>query len=242
MRRWSLRLALAGALAAPALIAHASGLQVSPIGLRLATSSTAEAMWLTNTGSETIHAQVRVFRWTQAEGKDVLEPSRDLVVSPPMVSIAPGDRQLVRVIRQVPPAADGTETAYRVLVDELPVDGGASPGLKFVLRYSIPVFLAPAGDPTMKSTLQATWETTAEGPRLRVRNQGNGHAQIADVTWQGSDGKRRPLLPGLVGYTLPGATMSWKLPDDARRSGGVLRARINGETSESTLVVDADGR
>lgn len=235
-------MALAGALAASAPVAHASGLQVSPIGLRLATSSPAEAMWLTNTGSGTIHAQVRVFRWTQVDGKDVLEPSRDLVVSPPMVSIAPGDRQLVRVIRQVSPATDGTETAYRVLVDELPVDGSDKPGLNFVLRYSVPVFLAPAGDPGMKATLQASWETTPDGPRLRVRNQGNGHAQIADVTWQGSDGKRSPLLPGLVGYTLPGATMSWKLPENAQHGGGTVRARVNGETSESTLVVDADGR
>ncbi|MET0254675.1 MAG: molecular chaperone [Luteibacter sp.] len=242
MCRWPLRVALAGAMLASTLLAHASGLQVSPIGLRLATSSTAEALWLTNTGSDTVHAQVRVFRWTQVDGKDVLEPSRDLVVSPPMVSIAPGDRQLVRVIRQVAPAGDGTETAYRVLVDELPVDGGDKAGLQFVLRYSVPVFLAPAGDPGMKATLQATWETSPDGPRLRVRNQGNGHAQIADVTWQASDGKRSPLLPGLVGYALPGATMSWKLPPDARRVAGALRARINGETSESTLVVDADGR
>lgn len=233
---------MAVALAAAALAAHASGLQVSPIGLRLAASAPAEAMWLTNTGTDPVHAQVRVFRWTQVDGKDVLEPSRDLVVSPPMVTIAPGDRQLVRVIRQVAPPADGTEIAYRVLVDELPLDAGDKPGLKFVLRYSVPVFLAPAGDPSMKATLQATWENGADGPRLRVRNIGNGHAQIADVTWQGASGQRTPLLPGLVGYALPGATMSWKLPDNAQHAGGTVRARINGEPSESTLVVDADGR
>ena len=239
---WPLRWALAVALAAAALATHASGLQVSPIGLRLAASASAEAMWLTNTGTDPVHAQVRVFRWTQVDGKDVLEPSRDLVVSPPMVTIAPGDRQLVRVIRRVAPPTDGTETAYRVLVDELPVDAGDTPGLKFVLRYSVPVFLAPTGDPSMKATLQATWEHTPGGPRLRVRNTGNGHAQIADVTWQGARGQRTTLLPGLVGYALPGATMSWKLPDNARHADGAVRARINGEPAESTLVVDADGR
>jgi fimbrial chaperone protein len=233
---------MAVALAAAALVAHASGLQVSPIGLRLATSASAEAMWLTNTGTDPVHAQVRVFRWTQVDGKDVLEPSRDLVVSPPMVTIAPGDRQLVRVIRQVAPPTGSAETAYRVLVDELPVDAGEKPGLKFVLRYSVPVFLAPSGDPSMKATLQATWENGPDGPRLRVQNSGNGHAQIADVTWLGAKGQRTPLLPGLVGYALPGATMSWKLPDGAQHAGGTVRARINGEPSESTLVVDADGR
>ncbi|MET4677322.1 MULTISPECIES: fimbrial biogenesis chaperone [unclassified Luteibacter] len=241
MRPWPLRVAIAGALAAMACVAHASGLQVSPIGLRLATSTAAEALWLTNTGTESLHAQVRVFRWTQADGKDVLAPSRDLVVSPPMVTIAPGDRQLVRVIRQVAPATDGMETAYRVIVDELPVDASDKPGLKFVLRYSVPVFLAPAGDPTMKAALQATWESDADGPHLRIHNGGNGHAQVADLAWQGRQGHRTPLLPGLVGYALPGATMRWKLPPDARHADGLLRARINGEPSESTLAVDTDG-
>jgi fimbrial chaperone protein len=233
---------IAGALAATACVVQASGLQVSPIGLRLATSASAEALWLTNTGTGPVHAQVRVFRWTQADGKDLLEPSRDLVVSPPMVTIAPGDRQLVRVIRQVAPASDGMETAYRVIVDELPVDAADRPGLTFVLRYSVPVFLAPLGDPAMKATLRAGWEKGPDGPHLRIHNTGNGHAQVADLTWQGTQGRRVLLLPGLVGYALPGATMRWKLPPDAQLTDGTLRARLNGEPSESTLVVDADGR
>jgi fimbrial chaperone protein len=236
--------ALACALAAGLLLAapvSASGLQVSPIGLRLATTAQADALWLTNTGSDPVHAQVRVFHWTQVEGKDVLEPSRDLVVSPPMVTIAPGDRQMVRVIRQVSPPS-GTEASYRVIVDELPIDAGDHPGLKFVLRYSVPVFLAPVGDPSVKVALQTTWEDSAEGPMLRVSNTGSGHAQIADVVWHGAKGQQRILIPGLVGYALPGSTMSWHLPPGASHAGGAVKARINGETSESTLVVDTDGR
>jgi fimbrial chaperone protein len=49
-------------------------------------------------------------------------------------------------------------------------------------------------------------------------------------------------MPGLVGYALPGSTMSWHLPPGASHAGGAVKARINGETSESTLVVDTDGR
>jgi fimbrial chaperone protein len=241
---WPRRLALACATAAAVLVvplAPASGLQVSPIGLRLASSAQADALWLTNTGSDPVHAQVRVFHWSQADGKDVLEPSRDLVVSPPMVTIAPGDRQMVRVIRQVA-APSGTEASYRVLVDELPIDAGDRPGLKFVLRYSVPVFLAPAGDPAVKVTLRASWEDSPGGPMLRVSNTGNGHAQIADVVWRGAQGQHTVLLAGLVGYALPGSTMSWHLPQGASHAAGVVKARVNGETSESTLVVDADGR
>lgn len=221
---------------------RASGLQVSPIGMRFAAVTRADALWLTNTGNDAIHAQVRVFRWTQADGKDYLEASRDLVVSPPMVTIAPGDRQMVRVIRQIDPPGDGNEGAYRVLVDELPVDGKDTEGLKFVLRYSVPVFLAPRGDPTVKATLQASWDATPGGSVLRVRNTGTGHAQIADVVRQDAKGDRMSLLPGLVGYALPGATMEWRVPGATPPGGGALRARINGETAESTLVVDPGRR
>lgn len=224
-----------------ALPSFGSGLQVSPIGLHLGAAEQAQALWLTNTGSDVLHAQVRVFRWTQASGKDVLEASKDLVVSPPMVTIAPGDRQLVRVIRQVAPPTDGNESAYRVVVDELPVGGADKGGLKFVLRYSVPVFLAPAGDPTVHAALEADIATTSDGAALRVRNSGSGHAQVADVSQRDGNGKDTPLLSGLVGYALPGSTMSWPLPSEAR-PGGALRARINGEASESTLAVGAGSR
>ncbi|QWT19907.1 molecular chaperone [Bacillus sp. NP157] len=220
--------------------AFASGLQVSPIGLHIAAKEPAQALWLTNTGSEPLHAQVRVFRWTQADGRDVLEASHDLVVSPPITAIAPGDRQLVRVIRQVPAPTDGTEVAYRVVVDELPVGDVDKGGLKFVLRYSVPVFLAPAGDPSVDATLASSVEDTGAGASLRITNSGKGHAQIADVTQAGA-GARTALLPGLVGYVLPGSTMAWHLPDGVSHAGA-LRARINGEASESTLVVDAGSR
>jgi fimbrial chaperone protein len=226
------------ALSTPA--AWSSGLQVSPIGLTVLAKAQAEALWLTNTGNDTIHAQVRVFRWTQADGKDLLEPSRDLVVSPPMVTIAPGARQMVRVIRQVEPPADGIEGAYRVLVDELPVDAAKKEGLTFVLRYSIPVFLSPRGDPTVKATLQATREGPASGGALRVRNSGTGHAQIADIVRLGANGERTVLKAGLVGYTLAGSAMAWSLP--AAPAGGSVRARINGDPTESTLVVDPGSR
>ncbi|MBB3227921.1 fimbrial chaperone protein [Luteibacter sp. Sphag1AF] len=221
--------------------AMASGLQVSPIGLQLAPDAQADALWLTNTGSDIIHAQVRVFRWTQVDGKDVLEPSRDIIVSPPMITVAPGERQLVRVIRGADAPAD-TEASYRVLVDELPVDQDSKPGLRFVLRYSIPVFLSPTDGRAVVANLRAQWVDSPEGPAVRVINTGNGHAQLADLAIAGPNNRHTTVLPGLVGYTLPGSTMTWRLPEGTRRAGATLRVRINGDASESTLAMDADGR
>ncbi|GAA0917499.1 molecular chaperone [Rothia nasimurium] len=233
---------LAGLLAAailPAPTTWASGLQVSPIGLRLAAGTPADALWLTNTGSEILHAQVRVFRWIQQDGQDMYDASRDLLASPPMVTIAPGGKQMVRVIRTGAPP-DGAETAYRVIVDELP--NGKHDGLNFVLRYSVPVFLAPKGDPAVKATLHTEWITTPSGPMVRIRNDGNGHAQIAELSFTDASGKRTTLVRGLVGYALPGSTMSWPTPKETPPATGVLKARVNSEPVESTLVTGAGGR
>src|SRR6185312_17329775 len=141
-------IALAGLLVA-ASNAAASGLQIAPTGLSLTVGGPAQALWLTNTGDKELRAQVRAFRWSQSDGKDSLEPTQSLVASPPMLSIPPGGKQLVRVIRTGGDAPAG-EQAFRLLVDELPVDTDRKEtGVKYVLRYSVPVFVGGAGTPSL---------------------------------------------------------------------------------------------
>lgn len=211
--------------------------------LQLQPDTPAGALWLSNTGNETLHAQVRVFRWTQVDGADTLETSRELIVSPPMLAIEPGQRQLVRVIRQgaIP---TGSESAYRLVVDELPVNSDApdaKQGLRFVLRYSIPVFVEPADGTKLQATLRARFVAGSDGPTLQVHNSGTSHAQVADLTMHGAHGADITLRQGLVGYALPGSTMSWKLPQPLD-PGTTVRARINGDASSSTLALDAGDR
>src|SRR5690625_4670723 len=105
-------------------LAYASGLQVSPVSLTLQADQNAQGLWLSNTGSSVVHAQVRVYHWTQNGGAKQLTPSRALVVSPPMLAIQPGQKQLIRVIRVgAPPSGpNAVEDAYRLAIDELPID------------------------------------------------------------------------------------------------------------------------
>ena len=98
-RRSTFRLLLCAGLLLAGASAWASGLQVAPVSLTLQPMQHADGLWLSNTGTDQVHAQVRVYRWTQADGADQLTPSQDLVISPPMLGIGPGDRQLIRVIR-----------------------------------------------------------------------------------------------------------------------------------------------
>jgi fimbrial chaperone protein len=103
------------AVAAPS--ASAKGhLQARPTMLELAPGAAAGRMTLANTGDEPVPAQVRVFAWIQKDGEDVLVPTTDIVLSPPIVTVPAGAEQLVRIVRQGRPPAR-SDQAYRIVVD-----------------------------------------------------------------------------------------------------------------------------
>ncbi|MDM0033209.1 molecular chaperone [Variovorax sp. J22P271] len=220
--------------------AAASGLQVSPVTLTLQPSQNADGLWLSNTGDNVVHAQVRVYRWTQENGEEKLTPSRNILASPPMLELAEADRQLIRVIRTgAPPGGAGAvEDAYRLIIDELPVeDRTPKKGLRFVLRYSVPIFVEPAG--AAPAAPQLTWSLRREGEHavLDVANRGGTHAQLAALSFVDAAGRRTVVHDGLLGYVLPGAQMRWTLksPVAAFATGGSMEAMLNGSTTQQSL-------
>ena len=94
----------AGLILAWAGSAWASGLQVAPVSLTLVSTQNADGLWLSNTGTGMLHAQVRVYRWTQVDGAEQLTPSQELVISPPMLG-APLTVTVPAVPLATPPAA-----------------------------------------------------------------------------------------------------------------------------------------
>jgi fimbrial chaperone protein len=136
------------------------------------------------------------------------------------------------------PAPPAAQRAYRVVVDELPSAVPQGTGMQFVLRYSMPVFIQPAGDAPLKHALQARLLRLDDGrPALEVHNSGNSYAQLADVGLGSAD---RPQIvhPGLLGYVLGGQTMRWPLDvPSARLAGATFSAKINGESAQTPLPV-----
>jgi len=162
-----------------------------------------------------------------------------LIISPPMLQLASGDRQLIRVIRVGPPPVgkDSVEDAYRLSIDELPVDAQGKPGLRFVLHYSVPIFIEPAGLASSSPQLQWSLQPGDNGVSLQVSNSGRGHAQLSGMSYIDGNGHRTEITPGLLGYVLPGATMRWTLKPPAAvfTAGGVLETMINGEKVTQNL-------
>lgn len=242
-------LAVFCALAGPGS-ALAASLQVAPISLEFSPGEQAQSVWLSNAGTVPLRAQVRVQQWTQADSADQLSPTRELVASPPVVEIAAGARQMVRIIR-MQPAAPAGEQSYRLIIDELPTAGGDVPaagvgpgGLQFLLRYSVPVFIGttvpvPASSkPADLSGLSATLQAGTQAPVLSVTNNGAQRVRISQLVFVDAQGRRTPLVPGLVGYVLAGQRMQWPLNLPAAQAlpgGGTLKAKFNADLEEQIL-------
>lgn len=233
-------------LAVALWMAHAvfgADLQVSPVSLHFGGADQAQGLWIANAGQEKVHVQVRIQEWTQPDTEDVLAPTRELVASPPLAAILPGERQLVRIVRPVV-AGSPRERSYRVIIDELPVAGAAAPaapqGLRLLLRHSLPAFIAPSGaeaslpSPTDVGALKVHWDG-AGGGRLRIDNGGLRRVRISQLAHEDDSGHRTVLVPGLLGYVLGGSSMAWELPGARPLRPGKLRARLNDDPLEQDL-------
>jgi fimbrial chaperone protein len=224
------------ALLAFASPASAASLQVAPTSLTFQAKQNADGLWLSNSGDVPVQVQLRVFRWTQVNGEELLEPTRDLVASPPMQTLPPGERQLVRLVR-TKPISPASDTSYRVIVDELPAPNKEQQGLQFVLRYSVPVFILPETPTPIAPALHTRLVEGEEGQAaIEIENNGSEHAQIADLVYTDASDKRDVVIPGLVGYVLPGQRMRWPLKSSVSRfTGGTFKARINSGPVEQPL-------
>ncbi|MFJ5283872.1 molecular chaperone [Pseudomonas sp. NPDC088429] len=234
--------------------AHAaSSVLIWPIDPVLEADQQASALWLENRGTETANLQIRVFGWSQNGYEEQYQNQRDVIGSPPVAKIEPGQKQLVRLTRtkDVPP---GQELAYRIIIDEIPsaqppsAEGGkTAAAIRFQMRYSVPLFAYGAGlwskedstrqrDPKGIGLPQLTWRTVAvDGrPYVEVRNQGAVHARLTDVAIK-QGGQNKPLAEGLLGYVLPGAVMRWPAPGGLA-GDSALQVRVNGGAQVQSIT------
>ena len=212
-------------------------LQVAPVTLDLESNQRATALYLTNSGDTPIHAQIRVYDWTQSSGKDVLTLTNNVVSSPAVTSLAPGQRQLVRIV-VLNPVAHPQEQSFRLLVDELPHGHLNAPdqnGVHFLLRYSIPLFIAPQELTREDETAQLSCQQ--ENQNVWCQNKGNTHIRLSNVQAIANNGQVVDTLAGLAGYVLPGKQFALPFKRRHRDSLSSLRAYLNEHTQASQLSV-----
>ena len=190
--------------------ASAGSLQVEPVLVDITAPGAASTVTLRNEGTTPIDAQIRVFRWSVVNGKEQLDPTDDVVASPPSVTLTPKGQYVTRIVRTSKQPVVGEES-YRLLVDQLPdLSQQRNGAVNLMVRYSIPVFF---GAPNKKNPTVA-WSIATSGDKvtLTARNDGERRLRISALSLRDASGKSLSFGNGLAGYALGQSAMSWTVP------------------------------
>lgn len=175
--------------------ASAGSLQVAPVRIVLTPARAVAAMTIGNAEDAEMAVQAEVFAWSQVDGKDVYEPTRDVLVNPAIFRLGGQGQQIVRVGLRVP--AGEREKSYRIFLQQLPrdqavpADGNTGIRLQTLLRIGVPIFVPPA---TARTQLQWQVErddavaTTAPRYRLKLHNGGTEHIQLTQIVLRDDKG------------------------------------------------------
>jgi fimbrial chaperone protein len=226
-KRRSSVIVLAAAALAAAASARAASLQVAPVVLDIKAPGATSTITLRNEGARPLVAQARIFRWQQVDGEDDLQPTDQVVASPPALELPSRVDYSVRVVRTSrQPVLE--EEAYRLIIDELPDASREKPGtVALVVRHSIPVFFVPQD----ASAPKLQWSLKSQGGRftVTVKNDGGRRVRIARLRVADGRGGTVSFGDGLVGYALAGSTMSWIRPAPRGFGGGSASITAQGD-------------
>jgi len=217
--------------------ATAGSLSVTPIRIELSSAQRSVALTVRNDGDQPTVVQAQLVAWSQADDDDRLEPTTDVLASPPIFTVAPGAAQILRIaLRRAPDAA--RERSYRVLVTEVP--GKPQPesaGAQFALKISLPIFVEASG---AKTSPQLEWSgtRTAKGElALTAVNTGAKHIRVQsiEVTRAGSDPDAN--YAGLW-YILPGQRRTVTIKPTDGHTIAADRVQVKAETDAGPLAAD----
>ena len=198
-------------------------LSVSPLRFEFDKSGAGQTLRLVNTGQVPLVVQSRLFAWDQLGDEETFAPSRAVTVSPAIANIAPGQTQIVRLIRAAPPSPG--EKRFRLTIDQLPdpKSNQASTATSRI-RFVLPLFMDrdQAGPP------QLSWRL-APG-KLELSNAGGQTARLVNLKL--TDAAGRPLATGESGlrYVHGGRTIAWKLPEACAQGPVRVTAEADGQT------------
>lgn len=213
-------LAAACAILSLALEAVAGTFTVSPVRIFMAPRDRAVAITVTNDGNEELVMQADIFAWSQkAGGEDELVLSEDLILSPPILKMAPKSRQVVRlaVINRKPL---DRQVTYRLVVREVPEVKQSEKDIQMqvALAFSMPVFITPPG--AKRNLVCDATRGRPESARVSCENTGNAYAQVREIALATAAGER---IVGKEqgGYILPGVKRGFevKKPEGAFPGG-----------------------
>lgn len=210
------------ALVFPLSSALAGSFTVSPVRIELSPQRPLGSLTITNDGAEPVTIDAKAMLWTQQDGEDRHEDTRELIVTPPVFTLEPRGAQIVRIgLRRGPDKEH--ELTYRVfLTENAPPPTPTSTGVAMTLRLSVPIFIRPVATPVARLDWSAS-RGAADELKLQATNVGNLHVQVADLRLL-SDGQVIGRISNPA-YVLPEQTRVWivKLDKPLRPEAGPIQ-------------------
>jgi len=227
-------------LAVGALSANAASLQVSPLSIEFDGGETSALVRIKNVSDSAEHLQVRVMSWRQQNGQDVLEPTRDIVASPPIARLAPGAEQVVRIIRASRDAAP-SESTYRLLISQVPAARSvATSGVAILMQYSLPVFVASS----RPAPANIRWQTEVVEDEISIKafNLGGRRERVVGLRVENNGKEAVGELNGLAGYVLARSSMQWVFPANGAKPGDKVTISAQSDSGNIRAVAPIEAR
>lgn len=152
---------------------QAGSFRITPLRVQFDDNNQTTQLSIENNSQQTVTLQTSVMRWQQEGDRDNLTPSHDIFVSPPILMLAPGGRQVIRLryMQDMPTS----ETAYRLYLQDTAARSQQSGGANMAVRIGLPVFVSPNGiepEPRIESRHQdGIWS-------VRVSNSGSANFRV----------------------------------------------------------------
>lgn len=208
--------------------AQAGSFSVSPVRIFMEARERATGVTIINEGDTDLVMQAELFEWKQKpDGTDELLPTQDLVLAPPILKLAKGARQVVRLANLRPPTP-GQQLTYRLVVREVPEAlQPTKPGVQIqvALAFSMPVFITPPG--ARRALACSASRASPTALRATCENGGQAYAQPASMVLTTPSGNTLVTSEIKGGYILPGVTRSFELSTEGSRiPGGPLKLQV----------------
>ena len=200
--------------------ANASSFTVNPIKVSLSGKNQSALLTLQSQTKEELRFKVLVQEWKQSpQGEMQLKDTKDIVVYPGLLTLAPNEERKLRIGSTV--AAGAVERSYRVFVEELPPlrapQTSGKSEVKVLTKMGVPIFVSPE-----KPVASGTVEGMALAKRkvaFTVKNTGNVYFLIQSVRVRALDAAGATTFEKDIEgwYLLAGGTRVWEveIPKDA---------------------------
>lgn len=180
--------------------------------------------------------QADVLRWSQGiTGDDVYADTAELLVTPPLAELRPGQRQIFRVALRGPRTAP-EELAYRLILEDISeslptAELSSNMKVHFRMRYDLPVMVAPVAaavsglqfKPCMPATETGT--PPAAFACVRMLNTGNRRIKVQTLTVAGDGWQQAVFFKDGVNV-LVGTEREWRITLEPGQTGALRSAQV----------------